>query len=119
RIPTFFGMKQLFIFGIITSKCEHIIDSQKVQINQGIFSILSCKSATNDMWDCIYAVFLHNSSTNSHSTRAFTGSDFHKRTIGTFLLYIILSVISNIDKGWIELFERVYAFIDALYRVAL
>ena len=73
----------IFVFGnatqspnhVVIFKHQHIIDAQKVQVDEGVFSFFAGKATANEVRHGIDLELVHDGSANGHRTRAFAGGD--------------------------------------------
>src|SRR5205807_1152332 len=71
-------LRHKILFGLngISSKKKHIVDAEKVKVNQCVFSFFPAEAAANKMRDGIHMILIHNGGTDADSTRPFANADF-------------------------------------------
>src|SRR5688572_10342231 len=91
----------------ITPQCQHIADIKEVEVDQRVFCVFFCKTATNKMRNSFHTILMHDSCTNTYSTRAFPDGRFF--IIATFMFSIdkFFPVIGNINKGRLEFHQGI------------
>src|SRR5690606_25030660 len=99
----------LTIYGI-TAKGEHIVNSQKLEVDKGIFGFFYRKTTANKMRNCINLIFIHDGGTDSYRPGSFTDAYFFEQIIRKLFIYIFFPMISYIDKRWVEFHKWVNPF---------
>src|SRR6185312_2863157 len=99
----------------VAAQNQYIIDTEELQVDQGILSFFTRKTATNQVRHGIHLVAVHDGSTNRHCSGAFAVRYLLEQAAIVLFIDIIFSMISYVNKRRLKLHQRVYCVVNTLY----
>ena len=92
---------------LVATEHKDVADAQELEIEQLIFDVFLRRTATDDVRDDWYVVFVLDGTGDGNSARAATHTLTSEETVFQFLIYILAVVCGYVDKPWGEFLEAV------------
>jgi hypothetical protein len=105
------GLEGAFIPGSVAAEDEYVVDSEEMQVDEGVFGLPFGKSAADQVWDCIYLIMVHDCRADAYRARALADFDFLEGTVGLLLEHRLAAVVGDVDKRGLEFHQRVQVII--------
>ena len=102
----------------ISPQQQQVMDAQKVQVEQGIFGLLTRKSLTDNVRDGGDAIFVLDGSRNGHGARTLARSQFPQTAVVLSLIDHLTVMRGDVDILRVKLPQLVYHIVDFLYVVS-
>src|SRR5690606_7666097 len=111
--------KKFFIGGSIAAQSEHILYTQKMQVNQSIFRFFFAEPAADKMRNSFYFVFIHNSGANAYRARTLSYFDTFKTAVLPFFINLFRAMICNIYKAGFKFHQGIKMTVNRFDALAL
>ncbi len=109
-----FRFKVGFVFGSIPAQHQHVVDTKKAQVDQGVFRIAFAEAAADQVGDRIHIVMILQGRTDSHRTRPLAHFHLFKSAVRLFLEHGFAAVVGHIDEGGLKLHQRVKMVVNTV-----
>ena len=106
-----------FIPGSVAAEDEYVIDSEEMQVDEGVFGLPFGKPAADEMGDCIYLIMVHDCRADAYRARALADFDFLEGAVGFLLEHRLAAVVGDVDKRGLEFHQRVQMIINRADRL--
>ena len=122
-----FGMGMAFCVGNeavgawhgVAAQGEHVLYAEEIEVDEQVFYVVFCLSATDNVGHHLDAVLLLYASTHACGAWATAHHVLLYQSVGTFHILHLLAVRGNVDKCGLEGHQRVDGIKDAVQSVAL
>ena len=98
----------------IATHHQHIVDVEKLEVDEGVFGFLTGKASADDMWHHINSKPVFDGGRNSHRSRPFANGMLLHQVVGQVFVHHFLLVVGDVDKSRIELHQRIDGLLDAV-----
>ena len=99
QVPTRSRTKGPFAPQVVAPQCQHVVNPQKTEVNQGIFDIVFRETAANQVRHYLNAVACHNRSRNPYGTGTFAHHAPFEQSVGSLDEFDLFTVVGDVDIG--------------------
>ena len=114
-----FGFEGALVLGSVAAEDEYIVDSQEMQIDEGVFGFAFGKSATDKVGDGVDLIMVHDRRADADRAGPFADFDFLEGAVGLLLEHRLAAVIGDVDKRGLEFHQRIEVIIDRVDGLSL
>src|SRR5882762_1788409 len=103
------GLRNKPGFGLdgITLQHQHIVNSQELQVDQGILRLFPGEPSANDVGYRVYFIAVLNSRTDPYRPGSLSRGGFFQKPVFLFLIDVFLAMVRYVNKRRLELHQRV------------